>query len=308
MKFCTVAPRFDFAVFFILLTLIAGCTQSSPPSEELLKPGQAPFQFEVKKTQSLEIVKTDPKTGQSWNARFHRNPDTTWEIDSAPGGINPLDRKAHTTLIDHLLDSLRSLRVTALAPKGPLESFDLAPPHLALRWDGSEFSLGSGKYAAIKGTAYEMEGAAIKILDYVENFQSLRQATWLFPITSDDVDEIEIFRSLKPGAPSKTFYAQREGAAWTDRKHKPVKKDLSSFLDQLTHLRILEFIDDPETSSRLVKELQQKASTRAILKDRQGNATEIRLGGQKELYGISTHRPGVAFKLYPEAIRFFEVF
>jgi len=294
----------------MFLCVFLACTSSKSPSTstktaQFIK-GQLPFQFETQKITTFEIAKADPKTGDAWTARFERNREGIWEIAAGPGGPNLLDRKAHSSFIDHLLDTLKTLQVTRPALQGPPESFDLSPPRFALRWGQNELFLGSGKFASIGGTVYELEGAALKLLEYIPQFQSLREQTWLSPLTSDDIDEVELSRAGK-----KYFYAQREGSVWTDQQHKPVKPDMNHFLDQITHARIQEFIDDPEVSQRLAQDLRKNPMQELTLKDRNGTATQAFFkweasGGFKKLYCLSTSRPTSVFRIFDESTRFFE--
>ncbi len=308
MVFRGVKSLFSILSVAFILCCSAACTHSESPNSAEFRAGQVPFQFETKKVTSIEIAKADRKTGDSWTAKFQRNNDGEWEVASGPGGSNLLDRKAHSTLIDHLLDTLKTLRVTAPAPKGPPESFELSPPHFAIRWSGNEMRLGAGKFVAIGPSIYEMEGAALKMIELIESFQTLRQQTWLSPLTSDDVDEIELYRGKK-----KYFYAQRDGSVWTDQKHKPVRQDVAFFLDQLTHTRIEEFVDTPQLSARLVQSIRKAPTQHIIFKDRNGRTTEADLkwevvDASEKLYGTTSSRPGSAFRIFPEAIRFFESF
>lgn len=287
---------------------MVACTSSQNSNEPLIPKGKSPFDFETKKITTFEIAKADPKTGDSWTAQFERNRDGMWEIASGPGGERLIDRKAHSQLIDHLLDTLKTLRVTQQAPKGPPESFDLAPPRFALRWGGNELRLGSGKFASIGSSIYEVEGAALKMLDYVESFQSLREQTLLSPISSDDIDEVELSRNGK-----KYFYAQREGTLWTDAHHRPVQPDMAYFLDQLTHARIQEFVEHPKISAPLATSVQKNPLVQITLKDRLGHATEAYLKweiieGSKNLYSTTSLRPTAVFRIFNEALRFFVPF
>lgn len=304
-RIISIFPKFS---MLLLLWCALACTSSQNTKEGIIREGQSPFAFDTKKIMTFEIAKADPKTGDAWSAQFDRNPDGIWEVASGPGGGHLIDRKAHSQLIDHLLDTLRTLRVTHLAPKGPPESFELIPPRFALRWGGHELRLGSGQFASIGSTVYEVEGAALKMLDYIDSFQSLREQTLLSPITSDDIDEVELSQGGK-----KYFYAQREGTVWTDVHHKPVKPDMSFFLDQLTHARIQEFVDQPETSAQLAASVRKNPLVQITLKDRLGHATQAywkweTMEGTKKLFSTSSLRPSAVFRIFDGAVRFFEPF
>lgn len=305
MKFYQQIDLFFLIGWMILSSGGIACTASRSQNAPLQK-GQAPFQFETKKISSFEIAHFDPATGASWTAQFKRNPESFWEIASGPGGTHLIDRKAHSNLIDHFLDTLKTLQITGPAPHGPPEAFDLSPPRFAIRWNDQEFRLGSGKFASIGSSIYEVEGAALKLIEYFEKFESLRDQTWLSPLSSDEIDEVELLRGGR-----KIFYAQREGSLWTNARHQPLKADVSFFLDQITHARIREFIDKEEVSHRLIDSIRKKPLHHITFKDRLGNTTEAylkweTLAGTRKLFSLTSSRPTAVFQVFDEATRFFE--
>jgi hypothetical protein len=296
----------------------AACTKTST-SPQFTK-GQVPFAaglFDLNSITRLEIAKADPATGDAWAAQVQRvatpeGADPQWEITSAPGELNLIDRKAQSGFITHLLDTLKTLRISGPAPRGSLESFGLQPPRFALRWGTHEVRFGKDRYALIEDSVYEIEGATLKMLEYLPAFQSLRDQIWLSPLTADDVDEIEIYTRKNKGQ-KPVFYAQRDGSVWTDQQHKPVKQDISSFLQQIAHVRIQEFVDDSETTRKLQNSIQARPLLRVIFRGRNNLETQASinwevLNGTKALYGTSSARPNAAFRIFSEALRFFAPF
>ncbi|MFL5814700.1 MAG: DUF4340 domain-containing protein [Bdellovibrionia bacterium] len=308
------------------------------------------LQFDYKNTSELLIAKSDPASGDRWAARIQRDGipspanEDLWTIQMGPDSIAAGDRKAHGTFILHLLDTIRSLQVKEAPVSGSPESFGLASPLFILRWRVSEprsstssapnppgtvraqvfkeyeVRLGSpvkgsdgnfeGLYASfggLPGKTFIVQGALLRMLDMITSFQTLRLPTVL-TISSDDVDEMEI---QKPAAKSK-FYAQRENGKWADAKHLPVKGDVDAFLEQVTHLRILKFMDDPSELKKMDATLAKSPAYTMTFKDRHGNPTTLKLyalsGGQKAFATFSTRKrqsPNslAIFEVYPEIFK-----
>jgi hypothetical protein len=314
------------------------------------------LQFDYKNTSELLIAKSDPLNGDRWAARIQRDGipsldnEDLWTIQMGPDSIAAGDHKAHGTFILHLLDTIRSLQVKEAQVSGSPESFGLASPLFILRWKVSEprtattntstapgtvrakvfkeyeLRLGGpvkgsdgsfqGMYASfggVPGRVFIVQGAMLKMLDMITSFQVLRLPTVL-TISSDDVDELEIKKPAAHGS----FYAQRENGKWADAKHQPIAKEIDAFLDQITHLRILKFVDDPAELKKLDTTLASTPVTTLIFKDRHGGPTTLKIyslsGGQKVYATFSTRKrpngnaksqseaPLAIFEIYPEIL------
>jgi hypothetical protein len=317
-------------ILFILALMapLAGCTQKSSTPEtksagasQNLKKGMNLFQFDYEAVTELLLVKSDPASGDRWSARFSR-PDPKsvhWQVQSEGIGAAALDHEADGYFILHLLDTLRTLAVAQSDRPGTQESMGLAPPRYALQWKaGNEnFEIRLGAPGPDPGSVYAWipnqplftaQGATLQMLDFVKDFTSLRLKTWA-SLTSDDVDEIEL-KNLAHG-PKPVFYAQREGADWTDRSHHSVRGDVPAWLEALTHSRVKEFIDDPSQARALRTQVEKAPLRQAVLTDRHGKAVLLQLawvqrGRKKQLVGLSSARPEGVFEIYPESVRFLE--
>jgi hypothetical protein len=308
------------------------------------------LQFDYKNTAELLIAKSDLANGDRWAARIQRDGipspanEDLWTIQMGPDSIAAGDRKAHGTFILHLLDTIRSLQVKEAPVSGSPESFGLASPLFILRWRVSEPRTSAGNaptppgtvraqvfkeyeirlggpvkgsdgnfqglyasFGGLPGKTFIVQGALLRMLDMITSFQTLRLPTVL-TISSDDVDEMEI---QKP-ASKKKFYAQRESGKWTDAKHQPIRGDVDAFLDQLTHLRILKFMDDPRELKKLDATFAHSPAYTLTFKDRHGNPTTLKLytlsGGQKAFATFSTRKrqsPNslAIFEVYPEIFK-----
>jgi hypothetical protein len=266
----------------------------------------------------LTLAKSDPQTGDHWlaifqpkEARFRRRASPPpWEFISGPistpisalGDLKLIDRDADETFISHLLDSLAALKIEALAPRGTLESFGLNPPRFALQWKlpdrAFELQVGDsphlGKsYLILEGQRiYIGSGSAIRLLELIESFDSLRKKEWS-DLRPDDVDEISIYK-----LGNLLFYAQREGDRWTDQKHRPVLagSHLSETLEEVIRHRPLQLMDDPGERARIQRHIQSKPFIETRLTDRLGKTTSLTLGKDSgKLYGISSARPHLIF-------------
>jgi hypothetical protein len=317
---------------FCLMTTSIGCTR-----EKAAPPSQAPalgssgdsrpaFAFDWKHAQALTLSKFDPKSGDHWMARVERQqekPQTFFENDpwliQAYSGNDALpDRLANRNYILHLLDTLGTFHTTGTTELTPQDA-GLTPPRYALEWKAWNEATGESQTFQVQigsptdpahpaneesygifppsQKVVKVDGAAVAMLDYLKSFSELRQDS-LSPLTSDDVDEIEIDKGAR-----KIFYAQREGERWTNEVHKPWKENVGAFLDRITHLRIAKFLDSDAEITRARGELGKFLLEKIILKDRAGNPTVLRFAqvAKRPLADVST-RGSAVFELYPGAL------
>lgn len=311
--------------------LPTACSRPTESTQSIPTGGGRPaYAFDLSHAVSLTIAKADPTTGEHWIARVERNPEAPatfheldpWMIRSYSAAENLPDRLANRNYILHLIDTLQTFHANAIVNGDPSvdarASYGLTPPRYALQWevrDGQvtkNFAIEIGNVTDPKAemakesygtfppahSIYRVDGAAIAMLDYLKNFATLRHEV-LSPVTSDDIDEIEIVRGKK-----KVFYAQREGDVWTNEKHRPWKKDVAGFLDRITHLRIQAFIDLEEETTPLLQELSKHPLVEITLKDRLGNPTVFIFAKKKnrELAEVS-NRGKAVFVLFPTALK-----
>lgn len=313
------------ALSFALLPMLGSCTRSSnePSSSSSsessggLRLGRPELQFDYKATRSFELSVANPLQGERWTTRIRRgeNPlqpgSDAWMIEVAPGGRALGDNLANGTLILHLLDTVRTLQVKDATLSGTPESFGLAPPWYDLRWTvaGStqehELALGSpakaqdGSFAGLYGRILQpatgpqtevMNGSLLKMLELIPDFNALRLQRFV-TFESDDVDEIEIYGGASPDVKANLkLYAQREGDHWTDARHKPLSQDLSSWLDQLSHLRIQRFVDDPAEAARLRRQPLLHAIYTLRFRGRTLRPVVVRLAHAGEAFGTISSR------------------
>ncbi|MGZ3687539.1 MAG: DUF4340 domain-containing protein, partial [Bdellovibrionota bacterium] len=214
----------------------------------------------------------------------------------------------------HLLDTLQTLKNVGSAPNGPPESFGLSPPWFAVRMEGGgsvrEIRLAApelgkppvfAQFPRDSEQVVQVEGAAIQMLKFIENFEVIRQRT-LLTISSDEVDELELRKKGK-----EYFYAQRDGAKWTNRQHRPIAVNVNDLLDSLTHARVQQFLDNSEETRKLAAEADHANSYEAVFRDRHGKSVTLHLAwlGSRFVATVSS-RPGVAFIPYPALATYFE--
>lgn len=276
----------------ILLVCGTACTNSTRNEIQL---GTKPFQFDSNEVIELSLVKSDAEQGDQWQAKL-RKEGAQWNISS---DHQILDSLADDTFLFHLIDSMKSIQLTSLAPQGTLESFALDPPRFGVQWKtgskayefwvGSSLRDGTGYYFTIDKThVFVANGPALHILDLIKSFQSLRKKTWT-NLTIDDVDEITLKQRRKA-----VLYAQREGNHWTDRKHHVIKKDIDSFLNHALGAQSERMIDDPKQAASLRKLIHSSLLYEIHLSDRFGKTTSLFLSLQNGiLFGINSSRPGV---------------
>jgi hypothetical protein len=323
-------------------------TPVTTSSSNVSQGGHPALQFDYKRTSEILIAKADPNSGDRWAARIQRDGipspenEELWTIQMGPDSIASGDRKAHGGFILHLLDTIRTLQVSEAPVSGSAESFGLSAPLFILRWRVAEqrtsvaaqpstgtvraqvfkeyeVRLGGpvknqdgsfqGLYASLGGMpnkVFIVQGALLRMLDMITSFQTLRLPTVL-TVTSDDVDELEIRRPSSKIA----IYAQRESGKWVDAKHKPIAGDIDALLDQLTHMRVLQFIDDAAELKKLEARLAKSPAQEITFKDRHGKANVLKVystsNGEKVYATFSTRKrqnpDGLAiFEVYPEVL------
>lgn len=292
---------------------ITACQSSVAPSQRSLtekknlnlQPGRIAFDFDPKKVIEITLAKTDPATGENWIGTFS-NQNLIWTISSAPAELAPIDRIANDTFINHLLDTLASLRLLENPMKGPPESMGLSPARFSLKWRTAtaefKFLLGTPLDHNPARRFIKLEdsppliasGSTLAMLDQIRSFDFLRKRTWTL-LNADEVDEIELLRGGKS-----FFYAQREGDLWTDRAHQPIHKrakvDVDALLTQLTGTSVDHFIDDTQKKNLIERTAFRRDYSEARLTDRLGKVTILKaaeLGGIA--YGINSTRPDGLF-------------
>lgn len=334
-------PRVLNVTLFIIL--FSSCTHSQNPTAQLPlatpNPSDRPsettppggLQFDYLSTTELLISKNSPDSGDRWTARIVRDGapgpenENRWTIELGPDETRSGDNKAHGTFILHMLDTVRTLTLKEPGVSGYLESFGLATPLFSLQWKAQdspqyELKVGApvkspdGQFAglyAVLGPAGQAQpkvrvatGALLEMLNMIKSFQVLRLPT-LATFTSDDVDEIQI---TSPNGSK--FYAQRDGSDWTNARHKTLKKDIDTFLEQTTHLRILKFIDDTKEQAPIRKRLEQSSAVSLTFKNRKSEAVTVRISpmGDHTYATISSRwradekgKPLLSvFEIYPE--------
>ena len=271
------------------------------------------FKFDRDQVDLFTILKDDPSAplGEAhWSATAHLK-EGVWSLASGPDSHPLLDALADRALIEHLLDTLKTLQATAQAPSGMLASLGLSPPFWALRWNAGqtsyELQIGApvprseDSYAMLPGSKpFIATGATLKMLEYIKNFETLRLRN-LFSTTSDEVGEFEFKRGKES-----IFYAQRENSDWVNLKHKPTVVPAGAILDLLTHAKILQFIDDPTLAHELIRYVDKHVLYEAVLKDRHENATRLKVSAKDgKFWVLVSNRPHTVFEIYPETVQLF---
>ncbi len=291
-----------------IITALSSCTGKPTPE---VRTGKA-LTFDPARIERLEINRAEG--GESpWNASFVREGEE-WRIESAPGGLKVLDKRAHSGFIRHFLATLTTLQVTAPAPKGDLKSFGLDRPWASVRlvqgteeWEiriAPPRDVESAQFAVLPRLAdapiVEVRGSALHMLRTAKTFEDLRHrqfSTW----TADDIETLRIERAGRP-----TFYAERAGSDWEDRKRKRIRKDMDRFIGDLSHARVRAFVDDELLAERLAQSVPS-SPIQVVMKNLHGQELRLTLlEDQGRVYGLSNERQGAAFELFPETRRLLE--
>jgi hypothetical protein len=320
-----VGVKLSILTLALLTGCLTACSQHTPPAAPVSPPV---FKFDYEKTSELLLSKADPQTGDHWTARFVHPENGDWTIALAPDGKTLGDQHANSSFIEHVLDTIRTAKSKPAPLSGTLESFGLSVPRFHLEWKAPtvadtaadtnsntmtsfDLRLGSATlmeddgqtlpalYSSTGGEAvFVTTGAVLEMLSRVNSFEVLRHTQLLIMPpgeTADDVDTIQI---------GKTFSAQRQGDDWvTPSKHK-IRGNTTAFLQQLAHLRILSFIDDPAENQRLLK---IKPLVRITLKDHKEMPVQLdlRIDNSKTYATVSTRLFGqdlAVFEVYPDVL------
>lgn len=282
-----------------------------PSRESSALAGTVPFQFDPAQVSELVLAKDDPESGDRWMVSLEQG-EGEWNIRSEVNLPPFLDRKANNSFLFHLLDSVRRIRLEECPLQGTLESFGLDPPRFAIRWKANlpggdrVFELRTGVQAGNSSKVYVTldgsnvlvgSGSAFRILNLIDSIHTLRNKNWS-SIEADDVDEIEFRRKGRS-----LFYAQRDGNEWTDRRHRPVRKDTETLLSRITDAQAEGLIDNPQKATLLKNWIQNHSVFEVVLTDRGGQSVKLKLmQKERKVYGVNSERPSAVFELHPKIL------
>jgi hypothetical protein len=258
-----------------------------------------PFSIRPEQVEELTIMSTQTHSDSPWIATLIKK-QNQWEIASFSSVPNLADHRANETLVLHLLDTLSSIQVAERGPPAPLSSLGLAPPQFAIRWrtrkDTQEIKIGnSAKDHAHINITWDHEpvwlasGAFFSLLNQVQSWETLRAPSWVTE-APDDIDEIRIKRGTRP-----LFYAQRDGDQWGDAKHRPIRVEVDSLLNQL--LQPWQKVLDLDSEMITLQELIHKRPDYSItLAGRMKTSIQLELKKiNGSLYGLNRDRLGCVF-------------
>ncbi len=278
----------------IIFFWIVGCYSHTPSFLET-----RPLSFESEKINEMTLVKSSPEQAEEWWITFQKNRNV-WQIVSLSQRPSPLDLLADDIFIRHLLDALKTIKIHAVAPHGPLESFRLNPPLFAIRIKteknaldlqvGSLLHQNQKRYISLDGKiVYIASGTGLELLEMIHSIHFLRKKNWSLFI-ADDVDEMELTYPSQPQKPK--LYAQREGDQWTDQRHQVVPRDFNRILNHITQVQADQLIDNSIQADELRKFIHSSSNLDVKLTNRQGKVSHLEIKKRGAFfYGISSDRP-----------------
>jgi len=306
----------------LLLAAAAFSSCSRTPAPEVFAKGSPIFSFDYTQVTELALSKDDPQTGQRFNAEFKKTglmePSgvrSRWEITSPPDGQALTDRLADGKFIEHLLDTLRNLRTSrvigptseqaeqagqALAPLG------LKPPHYWLRWKAGEqtFEVKLGArvdalsvYCETAGTLLEVEGASLRMLEYLSGFKKIRHHK-LISWELDDMDQWSV-KLAEPSASKPSLSAERNSGDWKIKTAlnpalgRKLTARLNSWLEMLAHLEIETF--------EAAGTVNAPAKPWMTIEWRDRKSQILKIEVDSSLRARISNRPGAIFALNPGA-------
>ena len=294
---------------FGLFTLsLSGCSSEKKDSSAPAL-GKPLFSFEVASISRVVILKSDPTSGDRWSAGFIRQQDSTWRIEQPPEGITSTDRLANTGILNHLLDTLRSLRPSkhlSLDHPQNASQWGLDPPVFWIKLEGTptplELRVGAkanpfSHYAETAGHYLEVEGAALKMLEYLSEYKKLRHhklMTWKL----DEADRVRLQWHL--GSAPLRILAERSTGEWVKvDPSKPRGKKLSP-----AALRALEAIPQLEIENFDLTLPLGRPWLTVEWKSRKDQTLTLEI--DSELKARASDRPGAVFQLHSEAKKILE--
>jgi hypothetical protein len=234
-----------------LVTSNSSCTRSeiAEPVISPYKLGQLPFFLDLEQVNTLSLSRNDPETGQTWSATLVRKTPGTasdhWEISPGSTAVPLKDTYADSALVLHLLDTLKTLKITDPNITASDGTMGLQTPQWILEWHTPEkterLSIGrpidteKGNYARIGSTAVSIKGATLTVLGFIKTFQIVRHQR-LILFESRNVQKITVEKNGK-----RSLYAERLSKSWTPA--------VEAWLERFTHLRIDDFADSEVLST-----------------------------------------------------------
>lgn len=305
----------------IISTVLTLCGCTVPPSESpssiwqnqiTFRPGKSIFVFDPSKVAEVTLLKDGL-------IRLKRVDAKSWIIAQAPEGQKQLDIRADGPLLEHLLESLQTLRPTEAAQTSA-ETAGLEPPRFALRLQMTgknaptlEIQIGIApvgreapqpgqelRYGKLPGKPEIaiLQGSTLDMLGKLGAFENLRMPTLMDPELAADEVAVE-WTQTQAAAPPLVVHWKHEGGPWPE--------DAVAWIQKWAHLRIQHFIDNPDEEKRLLASLQQTWLAQIHLQDRFGHSTELRFGAAEgRVLAITSARAGHVFELFPESILAFK--
>jgi hypothetical protein len=261
-----------------------------------------------------------------WNIKVIKKPnlppETEWEIQSAPIPLS--DLIADGTFIRHFISTLKTLHAIETPSSDLAERFGLKPERARVRWNapggqsetflvGDEKNSGEryGRFKA-EATAQVFSGAALRMLEILKGWESLRKVNILFrPLDDYDVVSIDGPKTSTK-APESTDY-ERVGTDWKRTKgvglglKSQTSPDIAPHFVRLFHFRVQKFYDEPEIQKNLQLTTDSQAPIYALrLEDRQAKVTTLQFYALKDYPGVtflrSAERGRVVMGVYPEVV------
>ncbi len=290
-----------------LIILLFGLTNCTPSND--YRNGALPFEGDYKKITQLELSRFGTHGESPWSTSLERE-EGNWIIKTFPGGVRRPDRYADTAFVDHLLDTLGTLKIQEKAPQASKESLGLSPPQWAIRFtrNGKTQEVKIGQYDStiraafieIKSQVYLAKGALLAMFGHLKNFEKLRHGK-LSRITLNDVVSVEVEVSGKS-----SFYAERLSGGWANKEQKKYKEGVvTPWLKRIFEIRIQHFIDQPHLI-KMKTRFFVKPLIRIRTRDRHGK--EVTFGiikDQGKILTRTSNRVAGMFELYPESLKYF---
>lgn len=291
--------RYLHSLYLLLVLSLGACTSRLPQIRE----GHIPFQnLDPTSILQMEIIRHPIDGKAPWQAKLTRaNSTSPWMIQSASQDLK--DHWGHTTLLNHLLSTLKTLQIKKIHPNKPLAQLThegLEPPIDWIKWGDSGIRLGretsNGRYAYWQNQFYEFDGATLKMLESIQRLTDVRLKKVL-PFSEDGFVSLKILEKGKTA-----LDAERQSGGWITKRGKksiPLGVTFHDLLKHWVYLQTDQFIDDEEEFQRLTKIFsKQKPSYEIIFQSWKGQIfrQEVYLSDQK-VYGSTSTRPGMLAEL-----------
>lgn len=305
-------PRCRLSLFLCCAALTGALTScEKKPRESAVPLPSSPFSIPAQAPETLSIQSRGLDAEARFDLTVKRDAQGRFQIEPIGSALAFKDRVAHQAYLNHLVETLRTLKVVSATGSGTDARFGFDPPRWHIEWSllGEKQSLALGVVDSVTEGVFArirkgddawtviLKGALIPLLSYAPKLKDWREPHVL-PLVAARIDAVDrVF-------PKPEEHWTREGSAesprWRKRSTGKIDSTFGAQLERVLHLRF-ERIDDasdptspPEHSPKPLAELRFRTSPE--------HWETLKLVSNKPLILQSSLRPKARFQLYSQSL------